>query len=79
MKKRKKLSLKKVNIAPIDYLKIIRGGIDQVALDPNDLYIVSQSTDPRTDCEATVTNTSCPLTLQETCTPTTVKRGNGSI
>ena len=65
MKKQRKLSLKKVNVAQINYAQLIKGGGQtNIPLD-----CVSEQTDPLT---------TCPLSLREDC-KTDNTRGNGSI
>lgn len=76
MKKQRKLLLKKVNIATMNHLHIIKGGVGDDTYDPNNTC-VSLETDPRTDCIVTTADEkTCPA--QDTF-PTATTRGNGSI
>ncbi|WP_298513635.1 hypothetical protein [uncultured Kordia sp.] len=76
MKKQRKLSLKKINIAPINYLQIIRGGSDET-IAPNE-GCLSEETDVNTSCEASDGRTNCSPS-DDTSVPTITTRGNGSI
>jgi hypothetical protein len=84
MKKYKKLSLKKIKIAPINQLHNIHGGLGTLECPPDTVVC---PTGPLTDClsEQTDVKGSCMKTFDNTPTcrdtglPTQTTRGTGSI
>ncbi|WP_298513633.1 hypothetical protein [uncultured Kordia sp.] len=77
MKKQRKLSLKKINIAPINYLQIIRGGSDETIAQNEGC--LSEETGINTSCEPSAVKTNCSPLDSDSCPPTVTTRGNGSI